>query len=35
VRYRLRQVADVSGETPTEARGAFVLRIALALGRLQ
>src|SRR6185503_20025050 len=31
VRYRLRRVADVSGETPTEARGAFVLRLALAL----
>ena len=34
VRYRLRRIADVSGETPTEARGAFVLRLALALGRL-
>lgn len=34
VRYRLRRVAEVSGETPTEARGAFVLRFALALGRL-
>jgi hypothetical protein len=35
VRYRLRRVAEVCGETPTEARGAFVLRFALAVGRLQ
>jgi hypothetical protein len=35
VRYRLRRVAEVCGETPTDARGAFVLRFALALGRLQ
>jgi hypothetical protein len=34
VRYRLRRVAEVCGETPTEARGAFVLRCALTLGRL-
>ena len=34
VRYRLRRIAEVCGETPTEARGAFVLRVALALGRL-
>ncbi len=34
VRYRLRRVAEVCGETPTDARGAFVLRIALTLGRL-
>jgi hypothetical protein len=34
VRYRLRRIAEVCGETPTEARGAFVLRLALALGRL-
>jgi hypothetical protein len=34
VRYRMRQVAEVCGETPTDARGAFVLRFALALGRL-
>lgn len=34
VRYRLRRVAEICGETPTEARGAFVLRFALALGRL-
>lgn len=34
VRYRLRRVADVCGETPTDARGAFTLRLALALGRL-
>jgi DNA-binding PucR family transcriptional regulator len=35
VRYRLRQVADVCGETPSDPRGAFALRVALALGRLE
>jgi len=34
VRYRLRRVAEVCGEVPFDARGAFVLRIALVLGRL-
>lgn len=34
VRYRLRRVAELCGETPTEPRGAFALRLALALGRL-
>jgi DNA-binding PucR family transcriptional regulator len=34
VRYRLRRVAEVCGQTPTEARGAFVLRFALMCGRL-
>ncbi len=34
VRYRLRRVAEVTGFVPTEARGAFALRIALTLGRL-
>ena len=34
VRYRLRRVAEICGETPTDARGAFVLRFALVLGRL-
>jgi hypothetical protein len=34
VRYRLRRVAEVCGEAPTEARGAFVLRFAMTLGRL-
>jgi DNA-binding PucR family transcriptional regulator len=34
VRYRLRRVADVCGEAPTDARGAFVLRTALVVGRL-
>jgi PucR-like helix-turn-helix protein/diguanylate cyclase with GGDEF domain len=34
VRYRLRRVAEVCGQPPTEARGAFTLRLALALGRL-
>ena len=35
VRYRLRRVADVTGVVPTEPRGAFALRLALALGRLE
>jgi hypothetical protein len=34
VRYRLRRVAEVCGQSPTEARGAFTLRVSLALGRL-
>jgi PucR C-terminal helix-turn-helix domain/GGDEF-like domain len=34
VRYRLRQVAEVCGESPTDARGAFTLRLALTYGRL-
>lgn len=34
VRYRLRRIADVCGYTPTQPRDAFVLRLALALGRL-
>jgi hypothetical protein len=34
VRYRLRRVSEVCGESPTEPRGAFVLAVALTLGRL-
>ncbi|HET8583287.1 MAG TPA: helix-turn-helix domain-containing protein [Jatrophihabitans sp.] len=34
VRYRLRRVAEVCGEAPTDPRGALTLRIALVLGRL-
>ncbi len=34
VRYRLRRVAEICGESPAEPRGAFTLRMALALGRL-
>lgn len=34
VRYRLRRIADVTGFSPTDARGAFTLRIGLTLGRL-
>ncbi|WP_375476191.1 PucR family transcriptional regulator [uncultured Jatrophihabitans sp.] len=34
VRYRLRRVAEVCGEAPTDPRGAFTLQVALALGRL-
>jgi hypothetical protein len=35
VRYRLRRVAEVCGEVPTDARGALTLRVALVLGRLE
>jgi DNA-binding PucR family transcriptional regulator len=35
VRYRLRRVTDVTGLSPTNARNAFTLRIALTLGRLE
>jgi hypothetical protein len=34
VRYRLRRVAEVCGEVPTDPRGALTLRLALVLGRL-
>jgi DNA-binding PucR family transcriptional regulator len=34
VRYRLRRVAEICGEVPTDARGALTLRVALVLGRL-
>jgi hypothetical protein len=34
VRYRLRRIAEVCGQSPTNARGAFALRLALAFGRL-
>ena len=33
VRYRLRQVADLTGYAPSQARDAFILEIALVLGR--
>jgi DNA-binding PucR family transcriptional regulator len=35
VRYRLRRVAEVCGEAPTDARGAFTIQVALTLGRLE
>ncbi|NTW39291.1 MAG: PucR family transcriptional regulator, partial [Cellulomonadaceae bacterium] len=34
VRYRLRKVAEVTGWDPLDAREAYVLQVALALGRL-
>jgi sugar diacid utilization regulator len=34
VRYRLRRAADLTGLTPTQARHAYTLRLALTLGRL-
>jgi hypothetical protein len=33
VRYRLRRVAEICGESPTDPRGAFTLRVAMVLGR--
>ena len=33
VRYRLRQIGDLTGFTPSDARDAFTLEIALVLGR--
>jgi len=35
VRYRLRRIADVTGYSPVDARGALTLRIACILGRLE
>lgn len=34
VRYRLRRVADICGRSPTVARDAFILQLALVVGRL-
>jgi hypothetical protein len=34
VRYRLRRVAELCGESPTDPRGAYVLRFALSIGDL-
>lgn len=34
VRYRLRRIAEVSGYHPADARSAYVLRLAVTLGRL-
>jgi hypothetical protein len=34
VKNRLRRVAEVCGQAPTQARGAFTLRVALTVGRL-
>lgn len=35
VRYRLKRIQDVTGYWPTDARDAYVLRLAITLGRLQ
>ena len=35
VRYRLRRIQDVTGYNPADAREAYVLRMAITLGRLQ
>ncbi|WP_036554655.1 CdaR family transcriptional regulator [Nocardiopsis sp. CNT312] len=34
VRYRLSRIAELTGHAPSDGRGSFVLRIAVALGRL-
>jgi hypothetical protein len=34
VRYRLRRVSELTGHLPADGRGAFALRVAVALGRL-
>jgi DNA-binding PucR family transcriptional regulator len=34
VRYRLRRIAELTGYSPLEARGAYALRLSLTLGRL-
>jgi DNA-binding PucR family transcriptional regulator len=34
VRYRLRRIADITGYSPTDPRGAYSLRVGLTLGRL-
>lgn len=34
VRYRLRRTTEITGWDPTDARDAFVLQVAIALGRL-
>ncbi|HVA60145.1 MAG TPA: helix-turn-helix domain-containing protein [Mycobacteriales bacterium] len=34
VRYRLRRSAEITGHSPSDPRSAFVLRLALAFGRL-
>ncbi|MDQ4117370.1 MAG: helix-turn-helix domain-containing protein, partial [Actinomycetota bacterium] len=33
VRYRLRRIAEITGRSPVDARGAFVLRVALVVDR--
>jgi hypothetical protein len=34
IRYRLKRIGEICGESPTSPRGAFTLQIALAIGRL-
>lgn len=34
VRYRLSRIAELTGRTPSDGRGSFVLRVAVALGRM-
>ena len=35
VRYRLKRIAEVTTYSPSDARDAYVLRLAITLGRLQ
>ena len=34
VRYRLSRIAELTGRTPSDGRGSFVLRVAVVLGRM-
>ena len=34
VRYRLSRISELTGHIPSDGRGSFVLRVAVALGRL-
>jgi hypothetical protein len=34
VRYRLRRISEICGQAPTEPRGAYVIQVALTVGRL-
>lgn len=35
VRYRIKRIQEITGYSPTDAREAYVLRVAITLGRLQ
>ena len=35
VRYRLKRIQDVTGYSPSDPREAYVLRLAITLGRLK
>lgn len=35
VRYRVKRIQDITGYNPSDAREAYILRMAITLGRLQ